>query len=71
MTFSTFTQHFFAEKCTLPLADNNFEKSFFRSLLLHLPMPITYFEGIKLPCHPSGTELLTFMRQREMGVGFE
>jgi hypothetical protein len=36
MTFPTFTQHFFAEKCTLLLPDNNFEKSFSRSLLLHL-----------------------------------
>jgi hypothetical protein len=75
MTFRTFTQHFIAKKCTLPLPDNNFEKSFSRSLLLHLPvnetMPITYFEGIKRPCHPSGPELLTFMREKEMGVGFE
>jgi hypothetical protein len=30
-------------------------------------MPITYFEGIKPPCNPSGTQLLTFMREREMG----
>jgi hypothetical protein len=47
-----------------------FEKSFSRSLLLHLPfnelMPITYFEGIKCPCNPSGTQPLTFMREREM-----
>jgi hypothetical protein len=24
MTFRTFTQHFFAEKCSLPLPDSNF-----------------------------------------------
>jgi hypothetical protein len=29
-------------------------------------MPITYFEGIKRPCNPSGTQPLTFMREREM-----
>jgi hypothetical protein len=71
MTFPTFTHHFFVEKCTLHLLDNNFEKSSSRSLLLHPPfnepMPITYSEGIKRPCNPSGTELLTFMRKREMG----
>ncbi len=71
MTFHTFTQHFFAEKCTLPLSDNNFDKSLFCSFLLHLPfnkhLPITYSEGIKRPCNPSRTELLTFMREREMG----
>jgi hypothetical protein len=26
-------------------------------------MPITYSEGIKRPCNPSGTQLLTFMRE--------
>ena len=70
IAFRTFTQHFFAEKCTLPLPDNNFENSFSHSLPLHLPlnelMPITYFEGVKRPCHPSGRELVTFMREREM-----
>ncbi len=70
MTFRTFTQHFFAEKCTLPLPAIIFEKSFSRSLLLHLPfnklMPITYFEGIKRPCNPSGIQPLNFMREREM-----
>jgi hypothetical protein len=39
--------------------------------MLHLPinelMPITYFEGIKRPCNPSGTQPLTFMREKEMG----
>ncbi len=49
MTFCIFTHHFFAKKCTLPLPNNNFENSFSRSLILHLPfnepMPITYFEG--------------------------
>jgi hypothetical protein len=30
-------------------------------------MPITYFEGIKCPCNPSGTLLLGFTREREMG----
>ena len=48
-----------------------FEKPFSRSLLLHLPfnklMPITNLEGIKHLCNPSGTQLLTFMREREMG----
>ncbi len=29
MTFRTFTQHFFADKCTPPLLDNNFKNSFF------------------------------------------
>ncbi len=52
-------------------AEQYFENSFSRSFLLHLPfnkpMPITYTEGIKRPCNPSGTELLTFMREREMG----
>jgi hypothetical protein len=33
-------------------------------------MPITYSEGIKSPGHPSGRELVTFMREREMGVEF-
>jgi hypothetical protein len=32
--------------------------------------PITYSEGIKRPCHPSGRELLTFMREGKMGEGF-
>jgi hypothetical protein len=41
MTFGTFTQHFFAEKCTLPLPDNNFE-----NLPFNEPLPITYAEGI-------------------------
>jgi hypothetical protein len=64
-------QHFFAEKCTSPLPNNNFENSFSRSLLLHLPfyepMPITYAEGIKRPCHLSVRELVTFMREGKIG----
>ena len=30
----TFTQHFFAKKCTLSSPDNNFEKSFSRSFTI-------------------------------------
>jgi hypothetical protein len=52
----------------------NFENFFSRSFLLHLTfyktMPITYFEGIKRPCHPSGRELVIFKREGKMGVGF-
>jgi hypothetical protein len=36
MTFHTFTKHFFAEKCTLPLPDNDFENSFSCYLVMNL-----------------------------------
>jgi hypothetical protein len=55
ITFGPFTQHFFAEKCTLSLPDNNLRNPYPALLLLHLPfnepMPITYFEGIKRSCN--------------------
>ncbi len=41
ITFRTFT-HFFAEKCTLPLPDNNFEKSFSRSFTIAFTF---FYEG--------------------------
>ncbi len=53
MTFCTFTQHFFAKKCTLSSPDNNLRNLFPALLPLHLLfnniMPITYFEGINAP----------------------
>jgi hypothetical protein len=71
MTFCTFTQHFFAEKCTLPLPDNNFENSFSVSLLLHLPFnkpkPITYSNGIKRPCPPFWEKASNFYEGRQDG----
>jgi hypothetical protein len=71
MTFRTFTQHFFAEKCTLPLPDNILRNPFPDLLLFHLPfnkpMPITYFEGIKRPCNSTETQSLGFTMEREMG----
>jgi hypothetical protein len=75
MTFRTFTQkNFFAKKCTLSLLDKilriPFPALYYCILPFNEPMPITYSKGIKRPCHSSGTELLTFMREREMGVGF-
>jgi hypothetical protein len=71
ITFRTFKQHFLAEKCTLPLPDNNLRNSSPPLLLLlslfNKPMPITYFEGIKRPFNSSGTQSLGFTREREMG----
>ncbi len=71
MSFRTFTQHFFAKNVPFLCRTIIFEKPFFRFLLLHLSineiMPITYFEGIKRPCNPSGTQSLTFMRERGDG----
>ncbi len=46
MTFHTFMQHFFAEKCTLPLPDNNFEKSFSRSFSIAFTLLWTYANNL-------------------------
>jgi hypothetical protein len=71
IAFRTFAQHFFAEKCTLSLPDNNSRSPFpnlFPLLLpFNKPMPINYFEGIKRPCNSTGTQFLGFTREREMG----
>jgi hypothetical protein len=62
--------HFFAEKCTLPLPDNNLRNPSPALLLLlsplNKPMSITYFEEIKRPFNSSGTQSLGFMREREI-----
>jgi hypothetical protein len=70
MTFRTFMQHFFAEKCIFLCRTIILRNPFPALLLLHLPfnkfMLITYFKGIRRSFNPSGTQLLTFMREREM-----
>ncbi len=49
MTFRAFTQHFVAEKCTLSLPDNNFEKSFSCSFTIALLYANYLFRRNKTP----------------------